>query len=173
MVLNRSDPQQVSAVKHYRLTAAPVPLVLVVAQNGIAVGGARLVENAVDRLVSLVPTKAKAEYLRVLNSRHVALVVFSRKTMPLQSPLFTEISKAVRTTKGRVEPVLVDMNDKSEARFMKEWEVDPKAEKPTIIMMNPKGQPLGRMMGAPRAAQLVATSKKRPCCNNPNCKGCK
>lgn len=169
--VNRSDPSQASAVRGYRVAGAPVPIILVIASNGVAAGGSLVKKGAVDRLVSLVPTPGKAEYLKVLSQRRTAVVVFSHAKMPLQSPLFEQISAVVQQTKGKVTPVLVDVTSKAEQPFLKEWKIDPRAKQPTVVMMNPKGQTLGRMTGAPKAEQLIATSKKRPCCGDPACQG--
>lgn len=170
--LNRSDPAQAVAVRKYRVAGAPVPLILVVASNGVAAGGSLVKKGAVERLVKLVPTPGKAEYLKVLSQRATAVVVFSHRKMPLQSPLFEQISAVVRQTKGKVVPVLVDVTDKAEARFLAEWKIDLRSPTPTVVVMNPKGQTLARMSGAPKAAQIIAASKKRPCCGDPACKGC-
>lgn len=171
--LNRSDPAQKVAVRKYRVAGAPVPLILVVASNGVAAGGSLVKKGAVERLVKLVPTPGKAEYLAVLNRRATAVVVFSHPKMPLQSPLFEQISAVVRQTKGKVVPVLVDVTDKAEVRFLAEWKIDPRSVTPTVVVMNPKGQTLARLSGAPKASQIIAASKKRPCCSDPGCEGCK
>jgi ActR/RegA family two-component response regulator len=171
--LNRSDPAQAAAVKNYRVAGAPVPLVLVIGQNGVAAGASLVKKGAVERLVKLVPTPGKSEYLKVLSQNQTAVVVFSHAKMPQQSPLFEQISAVVQQTKGKVVPVLVDVSDTKEQKFMAEWKVNPKSTQPTVIVMNPKGLTLGRMDGAPTAAQIIETTKKRPCCGDPGCSGCK
>lgn len=176
--LNRSDPAQRAAVTQYRVAAAPVPLVLVVASNGFGVGAALpAAKGAVDRLVALVPTPAKAEYLKALSQRRVAAVVFSRASMKEQSPLFEEISKTARMPKLNMSTVLVNLDDSKEQRWIAQWKLDPKKiTRPLLIFVNPKGQILGRLEGAPTAAQMVALSKKKirgcqdPNCKDPNCR---
>ncbi|MDA1195740.1 MAG: hypothetical protein O2894_11215 [Planctomycetota bacterium] len=173
LVLNRSDPAQAEAVQGYRVAGAPVPMVMVIASNGVAAGASLVKKGAVERLVSLVPTPAKARYLGVLAAGQTAVVIFSHAEMPLQSPLFLSVSTVVEESGGKVTPVLVEVTDRAEQRFLQEWKVDPKGAEPTVIIMNPKGQTLGRLEGAPSAAKIVEVSKKRPCCGDPSCKGCK
>lgn len=170
---NRSDPAQAAAVKKYRVAGAPVPLVMVIASNGVAVGGSLVKKGAVARLTKLVPTPAKAEYLKVLSQRQTAVVVFSHAKMPQQSPLFEQLSGIVQQGKGKVAYVLVDMADKREQKFITEWKVDMRSKAPTVIVMNPKGQTLGRLTGAPTTAKILEISSKRPCCADAGCKGCK
>lgn len=176
--LNRSDPAQRAAVARFRVAAAPVPLVLCVASNGFGVGAVRpAAKGAVDRLVAMVPSPAKAEYLRVLSERRVAAVVFSRATMTEQSPLFIEISKTVADPKLNMTTVLVDLADTREARWIAQWKLDPKTlKRPLMVFVNPKGQIIGKLEGAPKAAQIVAMAKKKvrgcqdPKCKDPNCR---
>ena len=170
--LNRSDASQAAAVKKYRVAAAPVPLIMVIGQNGVAAGASLVKKGAVARLTKLVPTPAKSEYLKVLEQRQTAVVVFSHAKMPNQSPLFENISTVVKETKGKVTPVLVDVTDRREAKFLAEWKIDPKSSEPTVVVMNTKGLTLGKMTGAPTAEQIIETTKKRPCCGDPSCKGC-
>lgn len=176
--LNRSDPAQRDAVARFRVAAAPVPLVLCVASNGFGVGAVRPgTKGAVDRLVGMVPSPAKAEYLRVLSEKRVAAVVFSRSSMREQSPLFEEITKTVKDPKSKMTSVLVDLDDEKERDWIAQWKLDPKkVVRPLVIFVNPKGQILGRLEGAPTAAQMVAMSNKvvrgcqDPNCKDPNCR---
>ncbi len=176
VVLNRSEPAQRPAVAKYRVAGAPVPLVLVIARSGLAVGAARPHANgAVDRLVGLVPTPAKSDYLRILHERQVAMVVFSRRTMKEQSPLFEQISAVNRTPNRKVRSVLVDLDDPKERAWIAQWKLDPaKVTRPLLIFVNPQGRIIARLEGAPTADEMLKTSRKKVkgCgCGNPNCRG--
>ncbi len=176
--LNRSDPAQAAAVAKYRVAAAPVPLVLCVASTGVGVGAVRpTTKGAVARLVAMVPSPAKAEYQRVLSQRRVAAVVFSRATMREQRSLFAEISKMYGVRKLNMTPIFVDLDDVREANWIKTWNLNPKKiKRPLIVFVNPKGQIIGKLRGAPKASQIVQMSKKRvhgcqdPNCKDPNCR---
>lgn len=174
--LDRSDPTQRAAVAKYRVAGAPVPLILVIAPNGTAVGAARpAAKGAVERVVGLVPSPSKAEYLRILNERKVAIVVFSRKTMKEQSALFEHISELNRTPLLKLRFVLVDIDDPREKTWIAQWKLDPgKLKRPFLVFVDPKGRILGNLTGAPSAAEILAMSNKKVkgCgCGNPNCKG--
>lgn len=170
--LNRSDPAQAPAVQGYRVAGAPVPLVMVIAPNGVAAGASLVKKGALERLLKLVPTPAKAEYLKVLSQKQTAIIIFSHAKMPKQSPLFREVSTVVTQANGKVNTVLVDTTARAEQKFLAEWKIDPKATEPTVVVMSPKGQTLGRLTGAPSAKVLLETTTKKPCCGNPACKGC-
>ena len=158
--LNRSDPAQKEAVARYRVAAAPVPIVMVIASNGVAVGASRVAKGAVERLVGLVPTPGKAEYLRTLQERRTALVVFYKPDMKEQSAIFESVSKAVTQLKGKAGTVLVNIDDPAEKRFCEEWGIPEKSLRPTVVVMNAKGQPLGRLVGAQPADKIIATANE-------------
>lgn len=178
VVLNRSDPAQRAAVDRFRVAAAPVPLVLCVASNGYAVGAVRpLAKGAVQRLAGMVPSPAKAEYLRVLSLKRVAAVVFSGAAMTERSPLFEQITKATRNADLKMSTILVDVADTREAKWIKEWKIAPESlKRPLMVFVNPKGQVIGTLSGAPTAAQIteMALKKVRGCqdpqCSDPNCR---
>lgn len=169
--LNRSDPAQADAVKRFRLAASPVPLVLVVGSNGVAAGAARPGDGAAQRLAALVPTPRKAEMLKVLDQQRTALVVFSRATMAERSALMESLTAALKALEGKAEAVLVDLDDPAERAFLAERKVDAAATRPVTLVLNAKGQALGRLDGAPTAQKLVETARsKAPCCPGGNCK---
>ena len=171
--LNRSDATQADAVRRYKLQATPLPLILVIAPNGVAVGASRPGEGAADRLVSLVPTPKKADMMQAFEQRQTALLVFSRAKMPEQSQLFQNLSAVTREMKDKVRFVLIDLDDEAETKFIEEWKVPMESVRPSILVLNSKGQALGRLVGAPTAKKLIETCKKRaPCCSDPKCKGC-
>lgn len=176
VVLNRDDIANRAAVAQYRVAGAPVPLVLVVASNGLPVGAAKpMAPGASERLVGLVPSPAKAKYLKILSQRQVAMVVFSRRTMEEQSPLFEQITAFGRMPKIGTGTVLVNLDDNAEAAWIKQWKMDPKTiKRPLLIFVNPKGQVIGQLEGAPSAQKMqeMASKKADGCgCGNPKCKG--
>lgn len=170
--VDRGDAANAALIKRYRLQAAPVPLVLVIAQNGVAVGASRPGKGDVERLVKMVPTPKKADMMLAFEQRKTAIVVFSRPNMTERSALFENLTEVTRTMKDKAQLVLVDLDDKAERKFIDEWEVPMKSVRPTIVVMNAKGQPLGRLVGLQTAMQIVETcSKKAACCDDPSC-GC-
>jgi hypothetical protein len=172
--LDRADASQAAAVKRYKLQAAPVPVVLVIAPNGVAAGASLPGKGATKRLVDLVPTPKKADHIQAIEQRQTSIIVFSRPTMQEQSKLFENLSAVTREMKDKVRLVLVDLDDVAEKNFITEWDVPMKSVRPTIAVVNAKGQPLGRMVGLQSADEIIKTCKQRaPCCSDPNCKGCK
>ena len=168
--LDRRDPAQSEGVAKFRVAAAPVPLVIVVATNGVGVGAAKPGEGAAERLAGMVPSKAKADYLHQLSQKRVAIVLISRASMQERSALFEQASVALKTLVGKASLVLVDLDDPAEARFIAELNADPASARPVVQVINPKGQVLERFTGVPTADQMVKAVSKKHCCSDPNCK---
>lgn len=174
--LNRSDPTQAASVKKLRVAGAPTPLVLVIAQNGIPVGAARPgAKGAVDRLVGLVPSQGKAAYLKALSDKRVACVVFTRKGMKELPELERQLAAAAITPNIVMRTIRIDLDDTREKSFIADWKLDAsKVTRPYLVFVNPKGQIVSRLQGAPAASRIVEASTKKVVgcgCDDPNCKG--
>ncbi|MHC5010402.1 MAG: hypothetical protein ACYTG6_05540 [Planctomycetota bacterium] len=173
VVLNRTDPANRNLVSKYRVLAAPVPLILVLASNGVVAGGARLADATPDVLVALVPTPRKADMLLALQGKRAVFLVFSRRTMPTQGNVFEVCSEAfnqMEQTPRKAQIVTIDMDDEAERRFLAEMKVDPRATEPVIVVFNRKGQKTGVFRSTVTAAQLIETANKdAPCCPGGSC----
>lgn len=172
--LNRSDPASAPVVERYRLKAAPVPLVLVIASNGVAAGAQKPGKGAAERLVALIPTPKKAEALQAFQDQKRVLLAFTRAGMAEQSALFEAMTRAVQALENTAVSVVVSLDDPAEARFLAEKKVDAAtAQKPVLFVLNAKGQTLGRLEGAPTAEKILETAKRpAPCCADGACKDC-
>lgn len=171
--LNRTDPAQAPAVTRYRVAAAPVPLVLVIASNGVAAGAAKPAPGAAERLAALVPTPRKAETLKHFEEKKIVLLAFSHARMAERAALFEALTGAAKALEGRAASVLVDLDDPAEQRLLAERKVQASAGKPVVFVLNAKGQTLGRLEGAPSTGTLVVTAKKpAPCCADGTCQDC-
>lgn len=172
--LDRAVAENADAVARFRVQAAPVPLLLVVAQNGVAVGAVRPAdEQALERLLRLVPSPGKAATFQLLAQKRVALIAFARPDMAERGALYEALSEVSKTLKEAVGTVLVDPADPAEAGFAAEWKVPADAPRPVLAVVSAKGQPLGRLEGAPGAKEILdAVKRKAPCCTDPGCGGC-
>ena len=64
--LDRADATNSALVAKYRLTAAPLPLIMVLAGNGAIAGGIPAANTTAEQLVKYVPTAKKAEALKAI-----------------------------------------------------------------------------------------------------------
>jgi len=164
VVLDRAVPANKLLVAKYRVLAAPVPLILVIAPNGVPAGGALLRDATPDVLVNLVPTPKRAEFLLAVSEKKPVFLIVSRKTMPLQSEVFEAATQAFNALQKKASIVTVSMDDKAEQKFVKSMKIDPKMKAPATFVYNAAGQQTGFFRGAVEAGKLVELAKKKASC---------
>ncbi len=173
VTLDRGAAVNADLVKKYRVLGAPVPLILVIAPNGIVAGGALLKDATPKVVANLVPTPKKTDMLGALEAKRAVFVVFSHAKMPNQGKALERCSKAftrLEQTPTKAQVVAVDMNDKAEMKFMAEMGVDPLAVDPLVVVLNAKGQKTAAFRQGMSVEQLVeAATKKAECCPGGGC----
>ena len=170
VLVDRAVPENKALVERFRVLSAPVPLILVVAHNGVVAGGAYLKQATPQSLASMVPSPKKADLLLALTQKRPTFLVFSHKDQPTQSQVFEACTQAVQQLDRKATTVVVDIKDKAEQRFLKGMKIDPKAKLPVVVVFNVKGQKTDVYRQAVTAAQLVQSSKKKaPCCPTGDC----
>lgn len=174
--LDRGDPANAAVVATHRLTSVPVPLILVIAGNGVAAGGAKPDQVTAGKLARLVPSPGKAALLKALSEGKPAFVVFARPAMPGRPGALAACREAALTLKGVPAVLEVSLDDPREAPFLTELNVEPKAVDAITVVVNAKGQRAASFLGVPVAKSLAdATVAKAGGCAPGSCGpgGCK
>ena len=171
VTIDRAVAENQSVVQRYRLQSAPVPLLLVVASNGIVAGGARLQDATPQRLVASIPTPKKAEMLLNLTQKKPVFIVVSSKAMvEARGQVFEACNTAMKRLDGKAVTLVVDMADKAEAAWLKELKISPKEKAPVTIVYNAKAQKTKVFRGTVTADQLFkAATQKAACCPGGSC----
>ena len=170
--LDRLDAANVAVVRRYRLESVPVPLILVIAANGVAAGGARPNAVTAQRLVDMIPSAAKASMLKSIDEKKATVLVFWRASMAERAAALQAANDAATALKGAATVVSIDVDAAAEARFIAEMRVDPKSAVPIVGVYNAKGQPTETLLGVAKAEVLVAAATKEihECCPGGRCK---
>jgi NAD(P)H-hydrate repair Nnr-like enzyme with NAD(P)H-hydrate dehydratase domain len=168
--LDRGAAENKDLVRRYGVLGAPVPLLLVVAQNGVVAGGAMLKDATPEVLVGLIPTPKKAEMLLALSKQLPVFVFATGPDMEGSEAMLAALKEAHRLLEKRVATVGIDVRDEAEKAFLKELGIDPKTKHPVIVVFNAKGQKSAAFRDGVTAAQLVeAARKKASCCPGGSC----
>lgn len=166
VVMDRGAAENQALVTKYRLLGAPMPLILVVASNGVVAGGALLKDATAAALVKTIPTPKKAEFLLNVSQKLSVIVVISKKTMAApRGAIFEACNEASRRLERKVTTLVVDMDDKAEKAWLKEMGVGPREAAPVTVVFNAKGQKTQVFRAVMTADDLVkAVTKKVECC---------
>jgi len=174
--MNRDDVANKSLVDKYGLAGAPVPIVLVIATNGVAIGG--LMENQLtaEALINLIPSPKQTEVYLALNDKKPVIIVVSKKSFIDKKSVLEKCNEAISKLKTKPVLIEVDMDDKNEAGFLKQLQVDILSTKTITFVSNVKGEITGTYISTPdvnnitKAAMLVKQSGG--CCPGGSGKGC-
>jgi len=167
---NRGDAANSDFIKKHKLVAAPVPLVLVFASNGIMAGGNIASKMTAQQLVAMVPSPKKAEVLRALQSGQAVYLTASRSGMATTSDVAKGCAAACTQMQGKCAAIDVAMDDPAESDFLKQLKVNLQATEPVTVVLNAQGQLTGTFNGPVDVTNLVqaATKKVSSGCCPPN-----
>nr|NQU90319.1 hypothetical protein [Bacteroidota bacterium] len=175
--LNRSNTSNSSLVKQFGVSTAPVPLLLVLAENGMLAGGFLFAQASADLLVKTVPSPKKAVVMETLRSGKTAFLVVSSKSMTGKSDIVNTCKQACIEMEQNAKIIQIDLDDPKEKDFLASLKFNNNISKPQTFVINSKGQVTGKYTGEVNSQILVATAKKvvksGGCCPGGSSKGCK
>lgn len=164
--LDRSKAANAGLVDRFRVAAAPVPLILVAAPNGVLAGGLLMAQATVEKLVALVPSPKKAEVLAVLQTGRAAYINASRAGMPAREAVIDSCAAACAQRRDQCVTIEISMEDPGEAEFLAQLSIDRAAVEPVTVVINAQGQITANYGGLVDVASLVQASLRRAggCC---------
>lgn len=174
--MNRSDAANADLVTQFRLAGAPLPLILVIASNGIVSGGFTLNQVTPDLLVKAVPSPKKSEVLKTLSLGKSVFLVVTSKSMSAKNNVMNTCQQACIEMENNAKMVEVSLDDTREREFLSELRVQTDAKEPVTYVINSKGQITGSFDDNVNATTLVASAKKvaaTGCCPGGSTSGCK
>jgi hypothetical protein len=160
IILDKSDKANAVLVNKYGLSGAPVPMILVVAPNGVVAGGYSLKQATPENLVELIPTKKQATALLAFSEGNTAFIVLYKKSMKDKSGAVAECKKAADGLSGKAVVVEVDLDDKSEVEFLSLLSPEMTATSTHILVFNGKGQFMDELIAPVQSSALIASSRK-------------
>lgn len=174
--MNRSDAENKELVTKYRLAGAPLPLILVIASNGIVSGGFLLSQATPDVLVKAVPSPKKAYVMKTLSEGKSVFLVVTGKSMKEKSTVMNTCQQACIEMENNARMIEVSLDNPNEEKFLTELKVDKTATEPITYVINSQGQIIGAFDENVNSTALVASAKKvatSGCCPGGSKSGCK
>jgi hypothetical protein len=158
----RSDEANKDLVAKYGVSGAPLPLILVIASNGVVARGLTLSQANADLLVAAIPTPVKADVMKALSQGKSVFLVVSRKDMAEKDGVMNTCAQACIEMQNNAKLIALDLDDQSEKDFIWEMKIDPAITSPQTFVINAKGQITGTFKDDVNSTTLVATAKKLP-----------
>jgi len=166
--IQATDPAEKRIVDKYGVTRAPMPLVLAVAPCG-AITKAFTGAFDENKLRTAFVSSCTQLCLKALQDRKLVLACVVDQANP-QDPV--TIPKGVEDFRADVkfgpmtEIILVNARDQSEAAFLRDFQVDPQAQKPIVVFLAPPGSMIGKFNGTATKQQMLAklaAAQSDPC----------
>ena len=162
-----ADANEKPVVDKFGVSRAPMPLVLALAPNGAVTKGLPIKFDE-SQLRQAFVSSCTAKCLKAIQDRKLVLLcVQSRRTR------FNDLAwKGVRDFKAdarfasATEIVALDPDDRTEATFLKDLQVDPRTPQAVTVLLAPPGQPIAKFVGAVGKDQIVgkvASAQSGPC----------
>jgi hypothetical protein len=174
--MNRSDAANSELVSKYRLAGAPLPLILVIASNGIVAGGFALNQASHEVLVKAVPSPKKADVMKSLSDGKSVFIVVTGKSMTEKNTIMNTCQQACVEMENNAKMIEISLDDTRENQFLTELKVNMTATEPMTYVINSKGQVTGTFNDDVNTTTLVASAKKvaaSGCCPGGSKSGCK
>lgn len=175
IILNRADENNKQLVSKYQVSSAPLPLILVIASNGIVTGGYLLQQATPELLVKAIPSPKKGEVIKVLSEGKSVFLLVTGKNMSKSNELLGTCEKACVEMNNKAKIIEISMEDPLEKQFLTELRIDPDLNQPKTYVINAKGQLTGTFNSDVSSSELVATAKKISaggCCGPGSNKSC-
>lgn len=157
--MNRDDAANAELVNEWRLTGAPVPLILVLSSKGQLTGGRLLTQATAENVAELVPSpKLETVYSAIANNKH-AIVVFTKDSFSDKPETLKSCKEAVTMLENHAVLVEVDMNDSKESSFMKQLRINEATTTASVtLVINNQGQVAGTSTTIPDAKKLATAA---------------
>jgi len=165
-----SDPSEQAIVKRFGVGRAPLPFTLAVAPNGAVT--ALISQKVTDaQIASAFVTAGMADCMKAMQDRKLVLVCVHPSARN-QTPSAVADFQADPEFKDRVTVISIQSNDKSEAPFLKQMEIEPASLKgSTVVFLAPPAVLVGKFTSSATKAEMAAALHAAgKCCDDPNCK---
>jgi hypothetical protein len=156
--LNRDDVSNAKLINEWRLTGAPLPLILVISSKGTPTGGYLLDQATAEKVAGLVPSPKMENVNEAIASGKPAFIVFSKKSMIDKTHVLKICKDAVTKLNNNAVIVEVDMDDSKEANFLTQLRIDKLSKSSITLVVNKQGQLAGAGTTEPNAAKLAAAA---------------
>lgn len=175
--MNRTDMSNSQFVAKYGLATAPIPLIILIASNGVVTGGLPAERAQPDILVKMIPSPCKAEIVKALSEGKAVFVIASRNSMKDRVKALESCKNACKELRDKSAFVPIDMDDKKESSFLQQLRVNMDSTEPVTMVINARGQVTGNFTGPAEVAKLTqaaTTVVSGSCCGGgtSNNKGC-
>lgn len=165
-----TDPAEQELVARFDVARSPMPLTMVVADNGAITGvfSKQVTDEGIDAAI-VTPTMTRC--MKSLQENKMVFVCVQTTEKPLM-PMAVKGMQADPQFKDRIALISMQLNDPEEKRFLTQMQIDAtKVNGVTAVLLAPPGLLIGKYDTFATKEQVAAALHKAgQCCDDPNCK---
>ncbi|MFH1747900.1 MAG: hypothetical protein ABIG44_12770 [Planctomycetota bacterium] len=156
-----TDPLEKAIMNRFKVSRAPMPLILALAPNGAVTRGFTRNFNE-KQLEQAFVSPCQAQCLKSLQEGKMVLVCIQNDQTVHNEEAMQGVNefKADQLYTAQTAIVSVDPTDESEADFLKKLRVSPETEEAVTVLMAPPGRSIATFTGVTNKADIVAATKK-------------
>ena len=160
VTMNMDEKANAELVEEYRLNGAPTPLVLVMSDRGLLMGG--MLENQVSResLEEAIPTPKFSDISYALSKGTPVIALVSNSKFESDAKAENICKSAKDSMSGKVEVIRIDTEDSAESKLITMLNIKGKLKDSYIVAINAQGIMSGRFENVPDVVELVEAAQK-------------
>lgn len=158
--MSMDDEKNADLVKEYRLSGAPMPVLLLFSNKGLMMGG--MVEEQVTKeaIVNAIPTPKYSDITFALSQGKPVFAVVSNGKFKSDKSARELCESAKKEMADKAEVVVIDAEDAKESKLITMLNIKNKLEDTFIVAINGQGMMSGRFDVLPAKADLIAAANK-------------
>lgn len=158
--MSMDDEKNADMVKEYRLSGAPMPLLLLFSNKGLMMGGMLEEQVTKDAIVNAIPTPKYSDITFALSQGKPVFAVVSNGKFKSDKSARELCESAKKEMADKAEIVVIDAEDAKESKLIAMLNIKNKLEDTFIVAINGQGIMSGRFDVIPAKADLIAAANK-------------
>lgn len=158
--MSMDDEKNADLVKEYRLSGAPMPVLLLFSNKGLMMGGMLEEQVTKDAIVNAIPTPKYSDITFALSQGKPVFAVVSNGKFKSDKSARELCESAKKEMADKAEVVVIDAEDAKESKLITMLNIKNKLEDTFIVAINGQGMMSGRFDVIPAKADLIAAANK-------------
>lgn len=149
-----------SLVSEYQLAGAPLPLMLVISDRGLTLGGLLEDQITAESIAEVIPTPKFSEISYLLSQGKSVFINVTNDSFESDKSA-KELCEAASSQLGNsAATISFDANDKAESKLITMLNIKEKLKDSYIVVINQQGMMVDRYSKLPTESELVASAQK-------------
>lgn len=158
--MNVNDKANSDLIAEYRLNGAPMPLLLLISDRGLLLGGMLADRVTKQVLTDAIPTPKYSEITYAISKGNSVLALVSNEKFKSNQSALSLCASAKKLLNEKGEVIVIDADDSKESKLIEMLNIKSKPLDSYIVTINSQGIMSGRFETLPTVDELVGAAQK-------------